>query len=376
VTGAGARLTERARAGILGVALAVAAGGTLDGCAPKVDARFARGAELAETLETGGRYREAANAWLDVSRTAHSRHDRDEALYRAAGAYERASELARSEALLVTLERGRGERAARAAFDRARLVSTGDPGRGQALRLAALRAHPDSGVAPQALRRYLEDVEAEAGAPAALERCTALAKELAATELDEAVRYDCAARSELSGDLATARAGYLATAERHPYPHGALWDDSLAGAARCEERLGRPAAAVALLERMLAEREHSIGIGSYERPRYAEARFHIAELYRDRLGDPSRARQEFRRVLDDHSASLLCDDALFEEARLAARAGDGPAACDAVRLLASRFPESRFVGCSGLVCAGSPEGKRPCPEVVQTSFARRRAPDG
>jgi hypothetical protein len=337
-------------------------------CAPRVDARFAGHARKADELYVHGRYREAAEAWLAASRATRETHDRDEAVYRAAKSYERAGSRAAAEALLADLARGRGDRAGRAAFDRAKLASERDAALGEQLGLEALRAHPESGVAPHAVRTLLAGVEAREGEAGALARCEALHRELGTTELDETLGYECASRRERRDDLEGARAGYLATAARHPYPHGALWDDALAGAARCEQRLGRPREAVVILERLLAEREHSVGVGSYERSRYAEARFHVAELYRDELGDPVRARGEFHRVASEHGTSLLVDDALFEAALLEARAGDTGTACTTLRSLSERDPKSRFVGCGRLVCPSAPASQRDCPEATKRRF--------
>jgi TolA-binding protein len=338
------------------------------GCAPHVDAQYAHAASRADALYVSGRYLESADAWLSASCTALTQSDQDEAVYRAATSFAKAGDTKRAEALFARLAQGNGSRAARASFDRARLVGESDPERGEALRLEALRRHPESGVAPQALRDYLAGIEQREGEAAALARCEALSTELATTELDEATSYECARRHEQRGDDAAALRGYLATAERHPYPHGALWDDALAGAARIKERLGDPRAAVALLERLLAQREHSAFFGSYERQRYVEARFHIAELYRDALGDPGRATQEFRRVFDEHPTSLLADDALFEEARLEARAGEASRACKTLEILRKHAPESRFVGCSSLLCASAPPANRACPDELSAKL--------
>jgi len=339
--------------------------GLAGACAPHVDPRFAREAEAASALYVSGRYRDAADRWLVAARRASSPVDRDEARYRAALSFVHAGDTARADALLAELGAGRGERAARASFDRARLTARSDPERGDTLRLAAVRKHPSSGLAAEAAREHLAFVEERQGAGPAVAACRALHAELGTTELAEALSYECARRTEAAGDLPRARDAYLATAAQHPYPEGAYWDDALTGAARCEERLGRPARAVELLERLLAERERSVAVGSYERSRYAQARFHIAELYRDALGDPARARREFRRVFDEHQTSLLRDDALFNEASLAQREGDAKAACEAVRLLQHDLPDSRYVGCGPLLCATAAAAARPCPRAAR-----------
>jgi hypothetical protein len=352
-----------------GAALAVTLGTAL-GCAPHVDARFAGAAARADALYVAGRYREAADAWLAASCTAKTGYDEDEAIYRAASSFAKAHDTSRADALLARLARGKGERAARASFDRALLVAETEPERAQALRLEGLAQHPESGVAAQALREYLAYVEEHTDEATALSRCAALQAQFAETELDEAVSYECASRHERRGEDALALRGYLATAARHPYPHGALWDDALAGAARCEEQLGDPRAAVGTLERMLEKREHAVFFGSYERRRYVEARFHIAELYRDALGDPERAAREFRRVYDDHRTSLLVDDALFEEALIEAHSAKNERACATLRLLAKHEPESRYAGCARLLCASAEASKRSCPDEVKARIDR------
>jgi tetratricopeptide (TPR) repeat protein len=306
----------------------------------------------------------AAAAYLDAARVAETSRDRDEALHRAAEAYRRARRYDDARRVLDDLAARDGQRRARASFDRARLERErgGSSAEVERLLLVALRAHPSSGLAARGLREYLHTVELRAGLEGAIARSTSLLTEFAATELDEPVRYEHARLLERSGDFASARRAYLECAERHPYPGGALWDDALFAAARCAERLGDARGARATLERLLAEREEARGLGSYERARYAEARFHLGELHRDAFGDPTRARREFRRVFDEHPTSLLRDDALFQEALVAQAQGDRAGTCAALELLTRALPESRFTRCAAELC---PElgGKqdRPCP---------------
>ena len=63
-------------------------------------------------------------------------------------------------------------------------------------------------------------------------------------------------------EIESAGDAYLETARRHPYPEGALWDDALFRAALCEEKVGRPRQAIAVLESMLTEREEAHLSGS------------------------------------------------------------------------------------------------------------------
>jgi len=304
---------------------------------------------------------EAAARWLDAARLATSPVDREEAEYRAASSYERAGDARRALVLYERLARGRGERAARASFEHARLVFARDSARGEALLVAAVKKFPNSGLAPRALREHLARRQAEGGTRAALEACHRLMGELEASELDETLRYERARLYEQAGSLAEARDAYVDTATRHPYPEGALWDDALSRAASLEDRLDHPRAAIRLFERMLEEREPSSGLGSYERARYAEARFRIAEIFRDRLADPLRARREFRRVYVEHTTSLLRDDALWQEALLSRQAGDRQGACAPMSLLVRDLPDSRYAPCARGLCPSAPTvGSRDC----------------
>ncbi len=94
----------------------------------------------------------------------------------------------------------------------------------------------------------------------------------------------------------------------------------------------------------------SLKQGSYERPRYAAARYRVAELYRDRIGDKPRAVREFRRVWDEHPTSLLKDDALWQAARLEHDRGEAGAACKLMKVLVSEAPDSRFAACASALC--------------------------
>jgi tetratricopeptide (TPR) repeat protein len=336
----------------------VALGVLFMACSPSADARFAAAESRANALTSAGKHDEAARRWLEAADRVESPADRDEALYRAASSYERAGNAPEALRLYERLERGQGERAARASFDRARLVRKSDAARGETLLVAAIRRHPTSGLAPRAVREHLERTEVEQGAGAALEEASRLLRGLETTELDETLRYERGRLLERSESFREARDAFLETAARHPYPKGALWDDALARASRCEEHLGRPLAAIALLERLLAERESSWKIASYDRAGYAQARFHVAEIYRDTLDDPERARREFRRVYAEHPTSVLRDDALWQEALVARALGDQAGTCAPLGLLVEHLPDSRFAPCAQRLCSSLVGGDR------------------
>jgi hypothetical protein len=119
---------------------------------------------------------------------------------------------------------------------------------------------------------------------------------------------------------------------------------------------------------MLREVEPALLQGSYTRPRYAEAQYRIAEIYRDDLAQPERARREFRRVFDEYPTSLLRDDALWQEALIGRATGDSNASCDPLTKLVTQLPDSRYAPCAVLLCASVP---RATPERSCRGYIRR-----
>jgi TolA-binding protein len=344
-----------------GAALAVlGCGGAASDLTPKEAA--------AERAYAAGRYVEAAERFSEAAEKSPRARDREEARYRQAMSLERAGRLDDARTvlgnLLVTFPGG--ARAARAAYDAALLdLSRGRSDDGYHALDALVHAHPESGVAPAALRRTLEHV-ALSGEGAVRIYLEALAPQAATTELAQYVDYEHARSLERGHDFAAARAEYLRLADRYPYPRGVYWDDALYRAADLDAELGAPADAVAVLERLLAEREPSFAQGSYERGRYADAQYRIGVLYRDALHDPPRARQAFERLWATHPTSRLRDDAAWNAARLAAASGDAEGACRDLRSLIAGYPESRYVACAPSLCPGIPAvpGAGPCHEYL------------
>ena len=323
-------------------------------CAPTLPRGFTEERSAAERAYAAGRYDEAAEHWAKAEAAAQRRRDQTEARYRRASALRRAGRHEDARRLLDELERTRprSSRAARAAFDRADIeIEVGNAERGWRELEAAIRKYPRSGPALTALTRLARQREERAGAEAALSLLADVARTGGGAELREQAHYQRARLLERLGRDHEALTAYLDSAARFPYPEGALWDDSLHAASLLEEKLGRPDRAIAHLERMLREKEpSSLKQGSYERPRYAAARYRVAELYRDRIGDKPRAVREFRRVWDEHPTSLLKDDALWQAARLEHDRGEAGAACKLMKVLVSEAPDSRFAACASALC--------------------------
>ena len=343
------------------------------GCGTTVT-QFARHEAAAERAYGAGRYDEAASEWAQAARSAARSGQRDEARYRRAASLSRAGRFEQARAALEELLRDspKGPRSARAAYDRAVLsIEHGSNGRGYVELDAMLRTYPDAGVAGAALERYLdwllprgeEAVRAYLGSLASVE----------GTELGEKVLYETARSLERSSDPRAARDAFERVAARYPYPTGVLWDDALWNAADLDVKLDEPEKAIALLSQLLSRRETAYVQGSYERSRYAEAEFRIAELYRDRLADVPRARAAFERLWEAHPNSRLRDDAKWNAATLAIALGDEVGACRDLAQLVAGDPTSRYVACATKLCPSLelPGGAGACHDYVVRGRAAR-----
>jgi TolA-binding protein len=318
-------------------------------CAPTLPAGYVRARDDAESSYGNGQFEGAATHWLAAADAAATARDRNDARYRAAASYERAGSNEKARQLYDLLASGKSDRAPRATFALADLrIRGGDEVGGYVELEAAIRKYPASGVAGVSLKRYFTQLAERGGDQAVLDYIAEAEPALDGTELSEQLLYERARRFDTSGRLSEARDAYLVVADRFPYPHGAYWDDALFRGAECEQHLGNPKRALELLTRMLAAREESHLSGSYERPRFADAAFKIAELYRDELHDPAAARRAFRAVFVGYPSSTLRDDALWQEALLARRTSDD--ACSPLALLLRDLPDSRYAPCIQEIC--------------------------
>ncbi len=337
-------------------------------CGSPPPAAYTRENDAALAARKRGEHRAAAEHYERAARVAKNERDGEEARYRAAESYLTGGEAERAEAIFAELAKGGSdsERSARANFALADLwQARGATERAEQHRVATIRTHPDSGLARKALERHLRYLREQGGPNAALAYLRGEATALNGTELSETLSYRTARELDEAGKTAEARDQYLACAARFPYPGGAYWDDALFRAAQKELELSAAEAAVRHLRRLLAEQESANFTGSYERARYAEAQLELGRIYRDVLRDATRARQELRKVWQNHPKSTLADDALFQEALLARTMGDEAGTCSALDLLASKLPESRYAPCAHLLCERVAPTTRPCNDYIK-----------
>lgn len=342
----------------------------LSACGPSLGAAYETAFAAGQRASHAGRYEEAAREYGRAAKHATRVKDRDEALFLVARMHEKRGAYAEARAAYEHVNKTSpdGPRAARAAYDMALVeIEHGDAERGYAMLLDATYKYPKHGSARRSLHRLIEHQQDLGGDDAVLQWLDGPGRTLRGSDLDQQLDYERALALERMGRTAEARDLFVKTAKDHPYPFGGLTDDALWQASLAEEKLGRYEAAIGHLRTLLASREASRMTGSYERPRYSPAQMRIAELYRDKLHDNRTARKEFHKVYAAHPTSILRDDALWAEARLAHADGDTSDACTLVAKLRKEFADSRYARCGHLVCTEvkPAANERPCASYVE-----------
>lgn len=338
---------------------------TIAGCGgPNRGDAYVRAVAEARRNRHDGRFDAAATKYDEAAKSATIPRDALYARYEAALLRAQAFDVARSAAELRAIARSKPptEYSAQAAFKAAELAMASDEAAGLAELETVVVDFPDSGVARVALARLLRHDDT-AGPEAALAHLDALLPRVRDKKVEEKARYERARRLEALARIEPARDAYLEVAAKWAYPFGAFNDDALFRAADIEESLGRPNEAIAILERLLSQREVSSFMGSYERPRYLPAALRIASLFEEKLGDRASARTALYRVYRDFTTSTMRDDALWREAELWRKDGNPSTACKRLETLASEFPDSRYVPCA----------TRRCPNIVRPSKSRAPA---
>lgn len=343
------------------------AGFALVACAPVYGDEFLLQMAAGARAYHAGRYEEAAREYDSAAQKAQRVKDRDEARFLEARTFERAERWADAKRTYEKLiaDSPTGPRTGRATFDIAELeVAHGDVEKGYALLEAATKKYPAHGLARPSIRRILDHVIEKGGEQAGIAWLRAKQKELASTEQAQVIEYELAEAMERAGNAKEAHDQYVATATAHPYPFGGLTDDAWYRAAQIDENEGRFQEAIDHLHELLAHREPADTVGSYERPRYSPAQMEIALIYRDHLKDHASARRELHKLYTDHKTSILRDDALWYEARLARDDGDASAACSLVATIAKELPDSRYARCGHELCPTAEKGKADCADYI------------
>ncbi len=344
----------------------------MGGCGPAWGDAYLDAMAAGQRAYHAGRYAEAEANYAKAIEAAQRVKDRDEAMLLVARMQERDGKLDEARASYERIANASppGPRRVRAAVAAAQiLIKQGREPDGYARLVDIAKKNPNHGDARTALQRVLEREHEMGGVAAELAFLKREEATFQKTELEVFFSYRIAKATAESGDLPKARDLLVAHARANPYPHGPYTDNAFYRAAEIEVELGHPKEAITLLKEMLSVLEVAEKPGSYTRPLFPDGQWKIAEIYRDRLNDHTSARREFRRFYDDFPVALRRDDALWEEAKLAAQDGDESRACNVVETIREKLPDSRYVRCGRELCKSAevPKEARECPAYIVKS---------
>jgi tetratricopeptide (TPR) repeat protein len=312
---------------------------------------FATHFAAAERAVTAGRHRDAAVAFDAASRAEAPKREREHAAFLAALELVRSGDVAGGAARFEAIARARGEHAAQARWE---LVAMDVATRAANVTSELddfIRTYPDSGLAYPALQTRLRLARDAGGESEVLALLRGFEPALAKTQSAPRIAYEIAESLAKLGKLDEASAAYGSVVDRWPYP-GEYFDYALYRKSEVDETLGNLRDAVGDLERMLAVLESSTLPGTYVRPRFPDAGWRIAVLYRDKLGDKKRAIAAFERYVDRFPNDVRRAEALWQAAKLLSSSGDEDAACGRLAKLVSEAPDSRYVPCVTAKCTG------------------------
>lgn len=335
-------------------------------CVRSLPPHYASARRAAAQAQHERRFEAAARMWETAARRAPGPADRDEALYRAATAWRRASHDTRAASLLRQLAGREGSRQARAHLDLATLeFEQGRTEVGLRLLQDVLELFPSSGLGRPALQRALAHHVA-LGPEQAHAYLLRTLRRVEEPLLREALLYQRARLFEAQGHTQQAIAEYTRQIRKYPYPQGRNWEDASLRLAQLQRAEGQVREARATLEAMLEQRETAWFVGSYERG-YAEARWMLAEMLEQDAKLPRQALREYRRLAEEHPRSRLRDDAWWAAARLSHQLGDERLACYYAKQLRREAPASRFTACTALLCPKLPASGQ-CREYIERAL--------
>jgi tetratricopeptide (TPR) repeat protein len=233
------------------------------------------------------------------------------------------------------------EAEAQALVSAARLrFEQGDERGAYALTWRVLGEYPDTSYADEALRRVVRDGRARD--PKELARVLwGLYRRLGQTAVGDnllAVLAELGERELARPDEAQRSWDLLVEA----HPKSPLWDDAVWHAARLAAAAGDFAGAERRWRLLLARRESSFLVGSYNSVWMDDAQLALGVALRDRLDRPRDAAAELERLPQHFPDSVLLDDALYELAVTRVALGENERACRILTDLARRHPDSKY----------------------------------
>ena len=322
----------------------------LAGCARDPRAlRWDDGQLAAERALSEGRHADARAAFERLEQSAASRADVVSTRMRRAESFRAEKRYGEAEAILAELARtGKGLELAVVAkiqYQLARvLLDAGRRDRGEARLWLVVKRFPDTAYGHRAFL-LLRGIWRERSKDDWIERCRGLYRHDPKSELADNALYEAGRvyfERETDEDDLKAAELYQKVLDRWDFSTSSLWDDALWDMSLIHHRHRRYAQEVDLLERLLATREFTSWIGSYEHFNYKHAHFRLGRVHYENLRDYAGAARWFGSFAAAFPMTRMEDDALWWLGHSLAKAGQGAAARKAFERLVQSHPDSKY----------------------------------
>ena len=328
---------------ILGVGIA----GGLVGCsrpwvAPPPSPGYYRALDEANQLERARQNTESAAAYGEAADKAGRARTRDFAAFRQARQLELSGD--REAALRLYLEIAErnpdGEMASRSLYYAGRMAFEEDELEVGLERMRqVIERYHHKGLAPQAVRRSVQQLREHRGVEAALEFVVAEEERTRGTDVGDTLLFHWADLERERGNWQKALERYERLDELYPYPHSSIWDDAMWEAGQLARQQGEPQRALGYLRKLVSWREDSIPTGTYYTDWTDNAQLLIGQILLEDLGDREAAVSAFEELATFPDARLA-DDGLWWAATAQIEAGDHRQGCRTLRRLLEDFPYS------------------------------------
>lgn len=321
----------------------VAAALGVAGCVPpRAGDDYIEAYVAASRLERENHPAEAAERFGKAAELADRPRTRWQAAYRQARELEVAGERETASKLYLEIAEADpgSEMASRSLYYAGRMAfEDGDLDAGLGLMRRVLREYHEKGLAPQAVRRSVRQLEDQRGAEAAIAFLAEEEEKLRGTDVGDTLLYHWARLEKERGNWEKALERYERLAELYPYPHSGLYDDAMYEAGQLADEHGEPQRALGYLEALVSWREDSIPTGSYYTIWTDDAQLLVGKIRLERLHDPAGAARAFEE-LATFPDSTLADDGLWWASKVYLEQGDTRRACARLRSILEDFPYS------------------------------------
>jgi TolA-binding protein len=267
---------------------------------------------------------------------------KNHAAYLRARQLERAGERERAVQayLAIHVEDPEGEYSSRCVYYVGRMAFEDDDLEGGLRRMRqVIEEYPHMGLAPQAVRRTVQQLQEHRDDDAAIAFLSDAEVRMRGTDVADTILFRWAMIEQERGNWQEALRIYDSLGEQYEYPESTVWDDAMWEAGQLATEHGEHQRALRYLEAIVSWVESSIATGSYAMDWTDDAQLLIGRIHLEELDDADAAIRAFE-ALAELPDSTLADDGLLWAARTHFAQNETGRGCRSLRRLLRDFPYS------------------------------------